>query len=203
MAQFTPKLGLNDEFLMWVGRFYGAWSSAELTIEYMIHKLLRISRTQAHHLLAGMEVGRKIRLLENLFQRSGHPKKDVLIGCLRKLQNESLRNEITHSLIWSDEHSVTFTNRRFGQKYEAKEYKFTMIKFRMHVAAFIDNGRIFFEALEIDYDDLQAFGKAALRASRSSKRSSKPPKSKAWPMAATSPAMMAGRAAGGRERLSL
>ena len=179
MAMHTPKLGMSDEFLMWLGRFYGAWSSAELTIDYMIHKLLRISRSQAHHLLAGMEAGRKMRLLESLFQRSNHPQKDVLIGSLRKIQNESLRNEITHSLIWSNEHWVTFTTRRFGQKYEAKEHKFTMIKFRMHVADFINNGRIFYEALEIDYDDLQAFGKAALSASRSSKRSPKPPKSKA------------------------
>jgi hypothetical protein len=173
------KLGLNDEFNRLLGLFHSTWLSTELTVDYTIHKLLRISRPQAHHLLAGMEIGRKMRLLDGLLQRSDHKNKAKLIGSIRKIQNESLRNVFAHSLLWSDEHSVTFLNRNFGQKYEAKEYKFTLIKFRMHVRDFALATVEFYNALEIDYDDLQSFGHAALRASRSSKRSPKPPKSKA------------------------
>jgi hypothetical protein len=179
IASLPKKMGLTPEFNMLLGWFHGTWLSTELTVDYTIYKLLRISRPQAHHLLAGMEIGRKIRLLDGLLQRSEHKNKSILIGCLRKFQNEALRNVFAHSLIWSDEHYVTFLNRSFGQKYQAKEHKFTMIRFRMHVTEFIQNAVQFYTALEIDYDDLQAFGHAALRASRSSKRSPKPPKSKA------------------------
>jgi hypothetical protein len=153
--------------------------STELTVDYLIHKFLRISKQQAHHLLAGMEAGRKMRLLDGLLQRSDHKNKSTLIACLRKIQNESMRNVFVHSLIWSDEHTVTFLNRHFGQRYEAKEHKFNMIRFRMHVTDFIKNGVAFYEAAEIDYKDIQAFGHAAMRASRNSRKSPKPPKSKA------------------------
>jgi hypothetical protein len=179
MAESDPKMGLSDEFNLWLGRFYGAWLSAELTIDYMIGKLLRISHVRAHHLLAGMEVGRKMRLLEGLLQRSNLENKDHAIGHLRKLQNDSLRNVFAHSYLRSDQYTVTFTNRKFGQKYEAKEYKFTIIKFRMHIKEVLANGGKFYESMQIDYKDLQAFGSAAFRASRSSRKSPKPPKSKA------------------------
>jgi hypothetical protein len=179
MAESISKMGLSVEFNALFGQFYGAWLSTELVIDYTIYRLLGISRTQAHHLLAGMEVGRKMRLLEGLLKRSAFKRKDEILGHLHKLQNESLRNVFAHSFLWSDQYTVTFVNRSFGQKYEAKEHKFTLIKFRMHVEEFIQTGVKFYTALEIDYDDLQSFGNAALRASRSSKRSPKPPNAKA------------------------
>lgn len=179
MAQSDPKLGLQDEFNTLFGRFWGAWLSAELTIDYTIYRLLRISKQQAHLMLAGMEVGRKMRLLESLLKRSTLRRKAEILGYLHVLQNDALRNVFAHSLLWSDEHTVTFLNRHFGQKYAAQEYKFTLIRFRMHVGDVLKNGGKFYEALEIDYDDLQSFGHAALRASRSSSKSPKPPKSRA------------------------
>jgi hypothetical protein len=179
MTNSSPKMGLSAEFQMLFGKFFAAWLSAELTIDYTIYRLLGISRTQAHHLLAGMEIGRKMRLLDGLLKRSTLARKDEILGCLHKMQNESLRNVFAHSLLWSDQHSVTFVNRSFGQRYEAKEHKFSMIRFRMHAEEFFDTGAKFYRALEIDYADLQRFGQAALRASRSSKRSPKPPRSKA------------------------
>jgi hypothetical protein len=179
MSSPDQRVGLTDEFHTCLGQFWAAWASAELTVDYMIHKLLRISQIRAHHLLAGMEAGRKMRLLEGLLHRSEIKQKAIAIGCLRKLQNESLRNAFAHSFLWSDRHFVTFVNRAFGQKYEVKEHKFSMIRFRMHVRDFILNATAFYDALEIDYDDLQSFGKAALRASRNSTKSPKPPSSKA------------------------
>jgi hypothetical protein len=161
---------------MLLGWFHSTWLSTELSVDYLIHKFLRISKTQAHHLLAGMEAGRKMRLLEGLLQRSDHKNKSTLIAQLRKIQNESMRNVFAHSLIWSDEHTVTFLNRHFGQRYEAKEHKFNIIRFRMHVTDFIKNAVAFYEAAEISYTDIQSFGHAALKASR---KSPKPPKSKA------------------------
>jgi hypothetical protein len=179
MAIPAKRLGLSTEFSSYLGTFHAAWSSAELTVDYMIHKLLRISRLQAHHLLAGMEIGRKMRLLDGLLARSDLKNKAELLGGLRKMQNDSMRNVFAHSYIWSDEHYVKFINRRSGGRYEAKEHSFTMIKFRMHVEEFVVTGNNFYTSLAIDYDDLQKFAAAALRASRSSKRSPKPPKSKA------------------------
>lgn len=164
---------------MLLGWFHSTWLSTEITVDYLIHKFLRISKQQAHHLLAGMEVGRKMRLLEGLLQRSDHKNKSTLIAQLRKIQNESMRNVFAHSLIWSDEHTVTFLNRHFGQRYEAKEHKFNIIRFRMHVTDFIKNAVAFYEAAEISYKDIQSFGHAALRASRNSRKSPKPPKDRA------------------------
>ncbi len=120
-----------------------------------------------------------MRLLDGLLARSDFKNKDALLGHLRKMQNESLRNEFAHSYIWSDEHYVKFINRRSGGRYEAKEHTFTMIKFRMHVTDFALNAQEFYRGCNIVYDDLQKFAQAALRASRSSKRSPKPPRSKA------------------------
>jgi hypothetical protein len=175
----APKLGLSDEFNMLFGTFFGAWASAELTIDYAIYKLMKISRPQAHHMLAGIEIGRKMRLLEALLRRSTIDNKSELLGHLHKMQNESLRNVFAHSFMHSDEHSVTFVNRKFGQRYEAYAYTFGLIRFRMHVQEFLSTGRQFYDGLHIDLDDLQKFAEAALRASRSSRRSPKPPRSRA------------------------
>jgi hypothetical protein len=109
------KLGLTDEFNLWLGRFHGAWLSADLTVDYMIGRLLNLRHEQAHRLLAGMESGRKMRILDTLLRESELKKKALALKYLRKLQNESKRNILAHSFLWSDEHYVTFLNRTRGQ----------------------------------------------------------------------------------------
>jgi hypothetical protein len=54
-----------------------------------------------------------------------------------------------------------------------------MIKFRMHVAEVIKAGGDFYNALEIDLADVQAFGDAAISAASNSKVSPTPPRAKA------------------------
>jgi hypothetical protein len=178
-AQVDFKLGLTDEFNLWFGRFHGAWLSADLTVDYMIGRLLKLRHEQTHRLLAGMETGRKMRILYGLLRDCDLKHRAKALQCLGKLQNESKRNIFAHSFLWSDEHAVTFVNRAGGQKYSAEKHRFTMIRFRMHVAEFLSVGRDFYESLEIDMADIQAFGEAAISAASSSKTSPTPPKAKA------------------------
>jgi hypothetical protein len=173
------KLGLTDEFHIWFGRFHGAWLAADLTVDYTIGRLLKLPHEQTHRLLAGMESGRKLRILYGLIRDSDLGQKPKILECLGKLQNESKRNIFAHSFLWSDEHHVTFVHRSAGQKYEAAKHEFTMIRFRMHVSEFTIVGKEFYESLEIDEADIQAFGEAAISAAKSSKTSPAPPNSKA------------------------
>jgi hypothetical protein len=174
-------LGLTVEFTTWFGTFHGLWLSTELTVDYTICKLLKIPHEEAHLLTAGMEVGRKLRLLEGLLKRSDYKNKDVIIGALRKLQNETKRNVFAHSYLMSDEKTVTFVHRSSGQKYTAEKFVFTMPEFKEHMVSFAQHAQTFWDALEMDKHraDLEAFGAAAMSAANSSKTSPVPPSPKA------------------------
>jgi hypothetical protein len=179
MPESEMKLGLTDEFNMWFGKFHGAWLSVELLVDYAIGFFLETEYEETHHITAGMEIGRKMRLLESLLHRSTHKNKSSLIGYLRKVQNESKRNVFAHSFMDSEPDHITFVNRSFGQKYEVQLHKYTLKQFVAHVMTFITTGRYFYESFEFNEDDIQKFGQAAISADKRAKTSPVPPKSSA------------------------
>jgi hypothetical protein len=173
------KIGLSPEFHRSLGLFHAAWAAMELTLDYMIGQFLKIPYEETHRLVAGIEMGRKIRILESLLQRNDHKNKSALIGALRRIQNESKRNVLVHSLIWSDHEMIVFINRSFGQQYEAKKHTFTLPEFEKHVEQFILDATKFYEAACLEDAALQAFGEAAISAISNSNTSPGPPSSSA------------------------
>jgi hypothetical protein len=173
------EIVLSSEFNCALGYFHTAWLFAELTVDYLIGHFLNIPAEETHHLVAGMEIGRKLRLLESLLHRSDHKNKATLIGYLRKIQNESKRNVLAHSLLLSSNETITFVNRSFGQKYEAKLHTFTLETFTSHVKEFLKNGQQFYKSACIEDTAIQAFGHAAISAVSNLKTSPVPPSSSA------------------------
>jgi hypothetical protein len=173
------KLALTVPFTCLVGRFYGMWASLEASIDYSIGRLLKIPHTDTHILTAGMEFGRKANLLRALLTRSDDPDRDKIKSLLTKLQNEARRNIFTHSLMFSDENSVTFVHRRMDGTYTGSEIRFTGPEFEKHVVDITNLARDLGRFLNIDPDDYQAFGRAASSASSNDPKSPQPPSSKA------------------------
>jgi hypothetical protein len=104
-----------------LGRFFGAWTSAEATIDFSIGKLLKITHEESHLITATLEFGRKITLLRSLVSRHRSKNKETIIKCLNTLQNESKRNVFAHSYIGSTKTVVTFIERIPYGKFSANE----------------------------------------------------------------------------------
>lgn len=171
---------MTDQFLRDLGHFYGLWSALESSLDYMIGQLLRIPHAETHILTAGMEFGRKANLLRVLLGRSDHPEKDRIRGLLTIIQNEARRNIFAHSIMHSDEESVTFVYRRMDGTYSGTPWRFTGAEFTQHVLNITAYAGDLSDTLGIDEADFQAFGRAAATSSpRSSTRSPDPPSSSA------------------------
>jgi hypothetical protein len=162
-----PKFGLSTEFQQLLATFYGMWAATDVLVDYTIGMLLELPDEDTHILLAGMEFGRKSRILADLLKRKGPKNKEQLLHSLSTMRN-SKRDLFVHSWIKSDEHSVTFLSRSKGGDYRATEEKFVNIRFRMHVKGFLEAAQKFQDALEISDERMFAFADAALSANKSS-----------------------------------
>lgn len=160
LAQNDPK------FIMSLGLFHAAWTSIDLTLDCAIGKSLETQPEQTHLVTAGMEMGRKIRLLHGIVGRTNHKNKNLLIGALNRLQNESKRSVLTHSYILSDRHVVTFVER-IGGEYRVRLHKFTVDEFAMHVQKFTQAAKDFWDALEYTDRDIYDFAMAAVKQANS------------------------------------
>src|SRR5215212_5702226 len=96
-----------------LGMFHGVWLGLDVAVDYALATFLKIPHDDAHILTAGMEFGRKCRILIDLIKRSDHKKKAALIGSLRKIQ-ASKRDAIAHSYLKADPTSLTFISRSRG-----------------------------------------------------------------------------------------
>ena len=88
--------GFPRDFHRLLGLFHSIWLSVDPLIDFQIGKLLNSNYIDTHILTAGMEFGRKLRILIDLLKRSDLKNKDVLIESLRMLQ-QSRRENITHA----------------------------------------------------------------------------------------------------------
>jgi hypothetical protein len=144
------------------GKFYAVWSQVELNIDFAIGNILKASAEQTHALVAGMQFGRKAALLRTLLPNSNFSNVPELKGYLTRIRKNSLRNVFTHSLVFSNPGSVTFVHRSSQGEYSADGYRFTADQFVTHVKDFVQLAADFEKALNIPYEELNSFAKAAL-----------------------------------------
>lgn len=162
MSSDSKLYEYTDEFLREYGSFYHAWALAEATLDFAIGKFLRLSDEETHILTAGMPHGRKCLLLQSLIGRTDHPRKNELLGAIRIIQNESMRNQFAHSYIMSLEDEVTFIERSHTGLYRAKEHVFTPEQFTAHVDKFCAAFSTLYKGMEIQPFELALFMDAAL-----------------------------------------
>jgi hypothetical protein len=155
------KLATSDAFCAQVGRFYGIWSLAEITIDYAIGKYLKLPHEETHLLTAGTEFNRKARLLMALLKRSSEPKKADALAALKIIQNESLRNTFAHSFLAGTGNEVSFIERSRHGNYAPVEHKFSLSTFEDHVEKLYMAGMKFSEAIGATPEEMEKFSQAA------------------------------------------
>jgi len=162
LAHQRSRLVFSREFMELIGRFHEAWTSLELLTDYAIYKFLKVTPSQGHLITAAMFFSRKARLLTDLIGNSDHPNKAAILGAFNKVRDNNKRDIIAHSYIYSDDKTVTFVERNVSGKFKAIEHKFAFEEFKNHVVTFMKNAQAFHDAFAPDYDDVQAFARAAL-----------------------------------------
>jgi hypothetical protein len=162
MTEKPKAFAHHPRFYSHLGWFYAAWTSLDLTIDYAIHKCLKISPEQTHQLVSGMEFGKKVALLRSLLNKSDYENGPQLKGFLTKFTKESLRNVFTHSFIASDHDYVSFVHRTsFQGEYSCTVYKFDPDGFVTHVKKFVQLASDFEKALGLSPEILGEFAGAA------------------------------------------
>jgi hypothetical protein len=128
----------TPEFYDAFGRFYAAWSRAELAIDCAIWKVLGTeSAEQAHERSARMRFSDKCKQLQTLLNEGKIPNSEKAKELLTEIENQG-RNIFAHSFLASDEHSVTFIHRKIEQgKYQAPAYTIPRACFLDHVRQFL------------------------------------------------------------------
>src|SRR5215813_7771921 len=81
-----------------LGMFHGMGNTRDAVVDYALGAFLKTSPEDTHILTAGMEFGKKSRLLIELIKRSDHKKKATLISSLSKIQ-AAQRDQIAHSYL--------------------------------------------------------------------------------------------------------
>jgi hypothetical protein len=164
-----PKPFANTiPFYTMLGLFYAAHSSAELTLDCAICRVLKLTPEQTHVLVATWEYGRKAAVLRSLLKGSAYNNKEAEIkGYLTKI-GKSLRNTFAHSFLASDEHHVTFVHRTATQgEYSCIGYNFTPDGFGRHVQDFVQLAHDFEKALGLSHSEIAEFAAAAVREEKS------------------------------------
>jgi hypothetical protein len=157
-----PKLIFTTEFLVLLGRFHGAWCTADASIDLAIGKFLKLTPEQTHLMTAGVMSGPKCRLLADLIRRSDHQNKSKLLDALNKIRGEVKRDVLAHAYIRSSSTQVTFISRKTGSRYEARDYSFTLTEFAKHVKVLTQAAEDFDKALATTEAEFSEFIKAAM-----------------------------------------
>ncbi len=151
-----------QEFHKLLGQFHGMWLQLDPLLDYSIGYFLSVPPEDTHIITAGLEFGRKLRILIDLINRYPDPKKTELIKQLKILQGAK-RDQITHSYVASDREHVVFISRSRGGDYSATELRFSIQEFREHVVKVVRAAQAYENALNARPDDVLAFANAALR----------------------------------------
>jgi hypothetical protein len=149
-----------------LGQFHGIWLSLDPVLDYSIGFFLSIPPEDTHVIVAGMEFGKKLRILIDLIRRYPHPRKAELIKQLKILQG-SKRDQITHAYIASNREQVIFISRSRGGEYNATKLSFSIKEFSEHVVKILHAAQAYDRALGAKPDDVIAFANAALRTKNS------------------------------------
>ena len=171
-------LGTQPKFTNLLGLFHGTFATVDLTVDWAIGKFLNIAPQETHILTGGLMFGPKARLLTDLVARSDNPKKSEILKPLNRIRGTSMRDIITHGYLWSDDNSVKFIHRKTSNEYKCVAHPFTFDDFADHVLKFVGDATDLYTALDINYDDINAFASAALSVSSKPKTSPVSPASK-------------------------
>jgi hypothetical protein len=147
--------GFPPDFHRTLGHFHSMWMMFDVTLDFSLKQMLEISNQQTHIMCAGMEFGRKLRLLIELLKRSNHPKRDDLVAAIKVLQG-SKREILTHGYIGSNTTHVTFIYRNRGD-YGVTRQEYSIEEFKTHVTAMVKATIKFQEALEVSDEDFLEF----------------------------------------------
>lgn len=180
MIDSLPETAIirQPQFNELLGLFNSGWATLEMTTDFAIYKFLGVTELQAHLITGGLMFGRKARLLTDLIGRSNHAKKDKILKAFLAIRANNKRDVFAHGYIWSSSKIVRFIERPAGGEATAIVHEFTLDAFGKHIADFAQKCWDFYEALECDWDEVQAFGDAALSLDRKSKRSPGAPASR-------------------------
>jgi hypothetical protein len=154
------------EFHKLLGQFHGMWLQLDPVLDYSIGYFLSIPPEDTHIITAGMEFGKKLRILIDLIQRYPDPKKAELIKHLRILKG-SKREFITHAYVASNKTHVRFISRSRGGEYKATELTFSIQEFRDHVIKIVRAAIAYENAFTARPEDVIEFANAALRETKS------------------------------------
>ena len=158
---------MNKEFIFELGKFHGAWATIDVELDLAISKSLNLSYEDAQMVTAGMQFGSKIRILYNIIKRGNHPNKSKIIDALNTLRNKVKRNIVAHSYMITDEKTVTFIERSGAHSYEVTKHEYTLESFKDLVKLMTQTGIQLFEAVELSNSELQKFGEAAFKSTKS------------------------------------
>jgi hypothetical protein len=171
-------LAHTPDFQRALGNFFVAWAHVELLTSYAIGKLLKISDEEAHVLTAGMEFGRKARLLRNLAYRDETHRRGIM-SALNKLTKDLKRDVFAHSYLLSNPQTATFVDRARGGDYDVTPHQFTRETFVAYVNRFHDAGHELEAAIDALPSRLDEFANAAFSAAVRAGKSPQPPISSA------------------------
>jgi hypothetical protein len=162
MAVKTFGAQADSRFIVALGLFHATWTSIDLTLDCALRRFLNITPEHMLLLTAGMELGRKIRLLIGLVQRSDDKHKAQIVGALNKLQNDAKRAAFAHSYLIDEGDGVTFLERQSGE-YKIRRHHFSVDEFVAHVTTFGTNGAALWSALGYTDADLREIVASALQ----------------------------------------
>jgi hypothetical protein len=152
--------GFPRDFHRLLGLFHSIWLSVDPMIDFMIGRLLGADHIDTHVLTAGLEFGRKLRILIDLLKRSDILNKDILVESLRTLQ-QSRRDNITHAYIATSPTTLVFNYRSRGGDFTANRLSFSIRGFEDHVERMIKAAQAFQNATGFSEAEFDAFIAAA------------------------------------------
>ena len=154
------------EFCYALGRFYTAWSRAELAIDCAIWKARGTETAEeAHARSARMKFSDRCKELQELLDADKAPNAQKMKELLQQIEQDSFRNVFAHSILASDEHKVIFIHRRVerpSRKYRADTYEATRENFLTHVDLFIQLCLDFEQAAGLSDKEVRDFGSMAV-----------------------------------------
>jgi hypothetical protein len=137
------------------------WNVVDLTVDFAIHKFLKVAPLETHILTSGLMFGKKSRLLREIVKKSNHPQKNKILETFTSLTAVAKREALIHSYIDTDIDRVTFVEKMQGGDYKTKKHSFTLAQFRAHVEEFQKRALKFHDTLDYDEEEFRAFAETA------------------------------------------
>jgi hypothetical protein len=157
----------TPEFYYALGRFFAAWSRAELVIDCAIWEARGTDTAEeAHVRSARMKFSDRCKELRDLLDAGKLSNGEKVKELLAQIAEDSYRNIFAHSILASDEHKVIFIHRRWersSREYRSDAYEATRDNFLAHVGNFERLCFEFEQAAGLSDREVRDFGSMALR----------------------------------------